>query len=174
MTFGIMAKSTRNVASYVLSRMGVGKSLIILLTSFLLVGCGSTQDLVYNSHSTYASTTSDYSSTGSMMNIASNYYKWNVGRMNKYDRKQQEQAVFYALNRLAPGETTEWFTKNASNWMQNSTAWWSDAAKQASAPSASSSRASSPRSSSRKPATASSSASMARAKKKPATASVSK
>lgn len=112
MTFGIMAKSTRNVASYVLSRMGVGKSLIILLTSFLLVGCGSTQDLVYNSHSTYASTTSDYSSTGSMMNIASNYYKWNVGRMNKYDRKQQEQAVFFALNRLAPGETTEWFNGN--------------------------------------------------------------
>jgi len=26
--------------------------------------------------------------------------------------KQQEQAVFYALNRLAPGETTEWFNGN--------------------------------------------------------------
>tara|TARA_B100000900_G_scaffold407919_1_gene421393 strand:- start:918 stop:1415 length:498 start_codon:yes stop_codon:yes gene_type:complete len=112
MTFGIMARKLHNVALYVLNLMGVGKSLIILLTSIALVGCGTTNELVYNSHSTYGSTNSDYSSTGSVFNIASNYYKWNVGRMNKYDRKQQEQAVFYALNRLAPGETTEWFNGN--------------------------------------------------------------
>lgn len=32
--------------------------------------------------------------------------------MDDYDRKQQEQAVFFALNRLPPGEHTTWYNGN--------------------------------------------------------------
>lgn len=112
MMFGIMERNIDSVVSFAKSLTGVGKSLIILTTSLFLVGCNTTQDLVYNSHSTYASTATDYKSTGSILTTALNYTEWSVSRMNKYDRKQQEQAVFFALNTLPPGDQTDWYNGN--------------------------------------------------------------
>ena len=107
-----MERNTGNVDMYAYVRTVVGKFLIILLSSMALVGCNTTKDLVYNSHSTYASTNEDYGSASSIVGVISNYSKWSVNRMNKYDRKQQEQAVFFALNNLPPGQQTEWYNGN--------------------------------------------------------------
>ena len=95
--------------------MVVGKLSIILSTSIILAGCGVTsnpKNLVYNSHSTYASANTDYSNPTSTMSTISNYFKWSVNRMDAYDRKQQEHAVFFALNTLPPGEKTSWYNGN--------------------------------------------------------------
>lgn len=101
---------------YASVRTAVGKFLIILLGSVVLAGCNSTKNLVYNSHSTYASTNDAYGSNNSVVGLVSNYTKWSVNRMNKHDRKQQEQAVFFALNNLPPGEQTEWYNGNSGSY----------------------------------------------------------
>ncbi|MBR19863.1 MAG: hypothetical protein CMA64_06920 [Euryarchaeota archaeon] len=41
-----------------------------------------------------------------------NAIKWNASMMNDYDRKQQENAVFFALNNLKTGEVTRWYNGN--------------------------------------------------------------
>jgi len=93
--------------------MEPGKLLITLTISVgLLSGCTSNKTMTYNSHSTYASTVSDYKSPSSTLGLLANYTKWSVNRMNANDRKQQEQAVFFALNTLAPGEMTKWYNGN--------------------------------------------------------------
>ncbi len=106
-----MVNNKNNVASSVKNLMAVGKYLIILTTSFLLVGCGA-NTLTHNSYSTVASTNADYGNTGSTINVATNYFKWSTNRMSAVDRKQQEQAVFFALNTLKPGEITDWYNGN--------------------------------------------------------------
>ena len=101
------------MVSYVKNLMVVGKSLIILITSFALVGCGATTGSNYNnSVSTYASTQADYHNVNSSVLLAVNYVNWQRFRMDPYDRKQQEQAVFFALNNLKPGEETNWYNGN--------------------------------------------------------------
>ena len=91
--------------------MAVGKSLIILTTSFLLVGCGA-NTLTHNSYSTSSSTHTDYGNTGSIVNVGVNYFNWSTNRMSEVDRAQQQQAVFFALNTLKPGEITDWYNGN--------------------------------------------------------------
>jgi len=109
--YGIMGNNKNNVALFVKNLTAVGKSLLILTTSLFLVGCGAGQ-LTHNSYSTTASAHTDYANTGSTMNVVSNYFKWSTNRMSAYDRKQQEQAVFFALNTLKPGEITDWYNGN--------------------------------------------------------------
>jgi surface antigen len=77
----------------------------------LVSGC-STNTFTHNSVSTYASVKKDYNPANGSISIATNLLSWNVNRMGKYDRKQQENAVFFALNNLKPGEVTRWYNGN--------------------------------------------------------------
>jgi surface antigen len=95
---------------YVKNLMAVGKLFIILLSSIALVGCGAHNP--HNTKSSYASVASDYQNANSSIVVGLNYFKWSTHRMNKYDRKQQEQAVFFALNNLQNGEETNWYNGN--------------------------------------------------------------
>jgi len=99
------------VGTFVKSLTAVGKSLIILISSVLfLSACGTTSNT--NSRSTYASTNADYSSPSSSIVVAMNYLKWSTHKMTAWDQKQQEQAVFFALNNLKAGEVTNWYNGN--------------------------------------------------------------
>lgn len=92
--------------------MGLGRLLTILITSFTLVGCGTTAQNYNNSVSTYASVHDDYQNVNGSIVLVSNYVKWSSNRMSAYDQKQQEQAVFFALNNLQNGEETNWYNGN--------------------------------------------------------------
>ena len=93
---------------YVKNLTAVGKSLIILSSILLLSACGTT-GTYNNSKSTYASVHDDYQSVNGSVVMAVNYLKWSSNRMNKFDRKRQEQAVFFALDNLQNGEVTNWY-----------------------------------------------------------------
>lgn len=96
------------MVTYVKSLMAVGKSLIILSSIALLSACNTTGNY-NNSASTYASVHDDYQNVNGSMVLAMNYFKWSTHRMDKHDRKRQEQAVFFALNNLQNGEVTNWY-----------------------------------------------------------------
>ena len=98
--------------SFVKSLTAVGKLLIILTTSIGLTACGTTAQNYNNSVSTYASVHENYTSVNGTAVVALNYLKWSHYRMEPYDRKQQEQAVFFALNNLQNGEETNWYNGN--------------------------------------------------------------
>lgn len=100
---------------FVKSLTGLGKSLIILITSFTLVGCGTTAKNYNNSVSAYASVHDDYQNVNGSMVLVSNYIKWSSNRLDPYDQKQQEQAVFFALNNLQNGQETNWYNGNTGS-----------------------------------------------------------
>ena len=103
------------MALYVKRWTEVGKSLAILRISFgLLVGCNTTgTQFQQTSYSTGASTSQYYHPANSTVAVAYNFMKWRSHMMNDYDRKQQENAVFFALNNLQNGQTTRWYNGNS-------------------------------------------------------------
>ena len=100
--------------SFVRSSMALGRLLIILTTSVVLTACGTTGQNYNNSVSTYASTNEHYNNVNGSAILAINYFKWSTNRMNAYDRKQQEKAVYFALNNLQNGEVTNWYNGNTN------------------------------------------------------------
>jgi len=101
------------VATFVKNLMANGKSLAILITSILfLTACQTGTQFHHTSHSTIASTEKYYHPGNSTITVAMNAIKWNASMMNDYDRKQQENAVFFALNNLKTGEVTRWYNGN--------------------------------------------------------------
>ena len=109
-----MDKINTNVAMYVKKWMALGISLVILTISIgFLAGCNTTgQQFHQTSYSTGASTSQYYHPANSTVAVAFNYFKWRSHMMNDYDRKQQENAVFFALNNLQNGEVTRWYNGN--------------------------------------------------------------
>ena len=90
-----------------------GKSLATLIISILfLTACSTGQQYHNTSHSTVASTNELYHPANSTFAIAWNAMQWKASMMNDYDRKQQENAVFFALNNLKTGEITRWYNGN--------------------------------------------------------------
>tara|TARA_B000000557_G_scaffold234647_1_gene209927 strand:+ start:197 stop:694 length:498 start_codon:yes stop_codon:yes gene_type:complete len=112
MIFGLMEKQLRNVVSFVKRSTVVGKSLIILTISVGLTSCGTTGYQFHTSESTYASAEQYYHPANSTATVLINSIKWSTHKMNDYDREQQQNAVFFALNNLQNGETTRWYNGN--------------------------------------------------------------
>jgi len=106
----LMGNLLNSVDTFVKNSTAVGKYFIIL-SSLILAGC-STHTFTDNSVSTYASAKKDYNPANGSIALATNLFSWNVSRMDKYDRKQQENAVFFALNNLENGEVTRWYNGN--------------------------------------------------------------
>ena len=101
------------MASSVKKLMANGKSLAILTISIgLLTACSSGQQFHHKSHSTASSTHDLYHPGNSTFALAINAIQWKTSMMNDYDRKQQENAVFFALNNLETGQITRWYNGN--------------------------------------------------------------
>ena len=90
-----------------------GKSLAILIISIVfLSACSTGQQFHHKSHSTVSSTSELYHPGNSTFALAINAISWKASMMNDYDRKQQENAVFFALNNLKTGQITRWYNGN--------------------------------------------------------------
>ena len=98
---------------YVKKLTANGKSLAILIISIgFLSACSSGQQFHNTSHSTVSSVESYYHPGNSTVTLAMNAFKWKTSMMNDYDRKQQENAIFFALNNLKTGQVTRWYNGN--------------------------------------------------------------
>ena len=94
--------------------MVVGR-LLILSLCISLTACG-TPTRTYISDSVGSSANTSYSPNTSYIIIVSNFAKWKSYKLPAEDQLLQEQAVFFALDNLQEGDTTEWVGKeNASH-----------------------------------------------------------
>jgi surface antigen len=63
-----------------------------------------------------SSANTSYSPNTSYISVVSNFAKWKSYKLPAEDQLLQEQAVFFALNNLQEGDTTEWVgQKDASH-----------------------------------------------------------
>ena len=100
---------------FVKNLMAVGK-LCIILTSLLLISCGTTTNNEFNSKSTYLSTEDNYNSGVNGVTLASNFLKYKFFSLSKEDKKKQQQAVFFALDNLLEDEIIRWYNDRNNSW----------------------------------------------------------
>jgi|SRR5210317_511606 len=90
---------------FVKNLMAHGKWLI-LLGSFLLTACGTTNTT--NSVSSQKSVSHNYTNSGTSLEIFYNMVRHNMGKLTLEDRKKQDKAVYFALENLEEGKVVSW------------------------------------------------------------------
>lgn len=92
-------------------RDGILCSLLIIIS---LTGCmGSGANRTYDtSTSTISSVQSTYQPANSYVSIIANFAKWQWHRLPEEDRRQQEQALFFALDNVENGQSSNWYNNN--------------------------------------------------------------
>ena len=92
-------------------RDGILCSLLIITSLTGCMGSGATR--TYDtSTSTISSVQSTYQPANSYVSILANFAKWQWHRLPEEDRRQQEQALFFALDNVENGESSNWYNNN--------------------------------------------------------------
>ncbi len=85
---------------------------LLIITSLTACTSGGSKRTYDTSTSTVSSVQSTYQPADSYVGLIANFTKWQWYRLPDEDRQQQEQAIYFALDNIDNGESSNWYNNN--------------------------------------------------------------